>query len=455
MESYFLRVKIFSRGRGSSATKSAAYRAGERIRDERTSAVHDYTDRTDVLHAEIVLPAEYDQRVDMDWARNRSTLWNSVEHAGRHCNSRLAREVLVLLPAALTPTRRTDLIRAFSRELAERYRAAVDFALHAPRASADQRHHHAHLLMTARQVGPDGLGARTILELSGTERHERGLGPSKEDLLWIRKRWAEVANEALRSAGVSARIDHRSYQDQGIDREPKPFLPRTVFYGARHSSGIARVQDEIQARYRERVEARLKGPQELARVMERQRAEGLERAIRTTAGKETPKAIPNGALTREQLNEKRRARDQLHRQEINRKQRERRRANAEEVNRKQREYLQRRRGQEKERAAHLPGQAVKSTSAEKTSVAARVPGEVAESTSAEQSVKNWLAYRAREKPTAAPDPVNEWLAFREAQRPATSATAAEDRSAKPGRKPRARIGEAEKDHPGTKNDHTL
>jgi hypothetical protein len=64
MESYFLRVKVFSRGRGSSATKSAAYRAGERIRDERTSAVHDYTDRTDVLHAEIVLPAEYDQLAD-------------------------------------------------------------------------------------------------------------------------------------------------------------------------------------------------------------------------------------------------------------------------------------------------------------------------------------------------------------------------------------------------------
>src|ERR1700704_542948 len=219
MAVYFLHVKIFSRANGSRATEAAAYRAGERIHDERTTDSYNYSSRRDVAHKEIVLPSDIAEREDMNWARDRSALWNAAEHAGRRRNSRLAREVLVLLPPELNPAQRTRLGRGFSQELADRYRGSVDFAVHEPRAGSDERHHHAHILMTTRQVTAQGLGARTTLELSGTERHERGLGPSRDDLLFIRERWAQVANEALREGGLSARVDHRSYKDQGIDRE--------------------------------------------------------------------------------------------------------------------------------------------------------------------------------------------------------------------------------------------
>ena len=188
MASYFLQVKIFSRGKGSSTTRAAAYRSGERIRDERSCAVHDYTDRTDVAHAEIVLPAEYAGHTDMEWALNRQVLWNAVQQSGRRWDARLAREVLVHLPPEMSRAQRVTLVRRLSHELADRYHSAVDFSVHEPRPQADERHHHAHILMTSRQVGPGGIGARTTLELSGRERHERGLGPSKEDLLWLRVR---------------------------------------------------------------------------------------------------------------------------------------------------------------------------------------------------------------------------------------------------------------------------
>jgi hypothetical protein len=55
------------------------------------------------------------------------------------------------------------------------------------------------------------------------------LGPSKDDFLWIRERWAQVTNEALREAGLAVRVDHRSYKTQGIDREPQPMMPRAIF----------------------------------------------------------------------------------------------------------------------------------------------------------------------------------------------------------------------------------
>src|ERR1700693_4836870 len=104
MPSYFLHVKTFARGQGSTVNKAAAYRAGERIRDERTSAVYDHTGRVDVAHAEIVLPSAVADRVDMEWALDRSRLWNAAEHSGRQWNSRLAREDLVHVPPELTST---------------------------------------------------------------------------------------------------------------------------------------------------------------------------------------------------------------------------------------------------------------------------------------------------------------------------------------------------------------
>ena len=89
MATYFLRARHLSRGKGARATRAAAYRAGERIRDERTSEVYDYTDRRDVAYKEVVLPADLAGRADMAWTQDRSTLWNAMEHAGLRRNSRV------------------------------------------------------------------------------------------------------------------------------------------------------------------------------------------------------------------------------------------------------------------------------------------------------------------------------------------------------------------------------
>jgi hypothetical protein len=82
---------VFSRGKGSRVTRAAAYRAGERIRDERTGEVYNYSGREDVLHKEIVLASELAGRTDTSWARERAALWNAAEHAGGRRNARLAR----------------------------------------------------------------------------------------------------------------------------------------------------------------------------------------------------------------------------------------------------------------------------------------------------------------------------------------------------------------------------
>ena len=415
MAQYFLHVKTFGRGRGSSVTKAAAYRAGERIKDEGLGAVHDYTERTDVVHAEILLPSEHAGKPEMEWALDRAVLWNAVQGSGRQRNSRLAREVLVLLPGELTRGQRLELVRGFSQGLADRYGGAVDFSLHAPRATADERHHHAHILMTCRQVGPDGIGARTHLELSGTERHERGLPPSKDELLWMREGWATAANQALRDAGLAARIDHRSYAAQGIDREPQARIPPPILYAERRLGTTTAAGDAIRARHRERVEARQKGPDELARVVQRQKAEGRQRMAQRADRSPGEELKPRGAVTREELRERRREYLKANAAEINRKQRERRRANAAEVNRKQREYLQKRKTQKLERGRPLSPSYSRSRAPRKSA--------------ADDAVKQWLAYRERQSKSPEQSAVDQWRAYRESHAPEGATLAApRDRS---------------------------
>jgi len=457
---YFLNLTTFGRSGGSSAVSAAAYRAGERIRDERSGKTYDHSDRQDVMHKEIILPDQF-VADDMGWAKDRANLWNTAEAAETRKNARVAREYLVALPAELPQEHRLSLVRGFSRELVERYRFAVDVTIHAPRdfPGSDPRNFHAHLLMTTREVSPDGIGSRTTLELVGRERHLRGLGPSRDEYLSIRERWANLTNDALREAGLTARVDHRSLKHQGIDREPVPTIPEKVFYAERQQ-GPSAAGDAIRARHRERVEARLKGGDELARVLEKQKRELKERALDDFKRRDAqPKQIRWSSLTRAERNELRRtqyeARRAIERQdpvgearrreqarqwyhaarnrnpeavrerqrqwrrsnadEVNRKQREYRKANADELNRKRREYWRdhtdeaNRKQRDYRRAARVQD----NPSSSPTSLAM-------------ESAKKWLEYRETHGPgPTAEESARNWLAYREKQQlpePAQSAS---------------------------------
>ncbi|PMY01019.1 hypothetical protein C1Y22_36800, partial [Pseudomonas sp. MPR-R2A5] len=67
-----------------------------------------------------------------DWARDRATLWNHAEAVERNWNARVAREYTIALPHELGSDARILLARGFAQSLADRYRTAVDLAVHAP-----------------------------------------------------------------------------------------------------------------------------------------------------------------------------------------------------------------------------------------------------------------------------------------------------------------------------------
>ncbi|MBY5415844.1 Ti-type conjugative transfer relaxase TraA [Rhizobium leguminosarum] len=216
MAIYHLSMKPIARSGGRSAVASAAYRAAERLTNERDGLTHDFSNRTGVEHAEIVLPA----RSSAHWAMKRSTLWNAAERAEKRSDARIAREFEVALPHELSSDQRLALTRAFAEDLANRYGAAVDFAIHRPGEGSDIRNSHAHLMMTTRQVTETGLGDKTLLERENRWLLANHLPPSQLQLKDLRQAWEHLANTHLERAGLDIRIDNRSHLEAGITIEP-------------------------------------------------------------------------------------------------------------------------------------------------------------------------------------------------------------------------------------------
>jgi len=234
-----------------------------------------------------------------------------------------------------------------------------------------------------------------------------GLGPSKNEFLLIRERWAQITNEALYAAGLDLRIDHRSLKARGIDREPALHIPHKIFCIERHTGMPSQVGEAIRASYRERVEAGLKGPDELARVMQRQRESARERAIeRARSRSARAKGIRSAFYTAEErlemgrrlykpteaLREKRRAYRLKNAELISQKAREARpRASPSPEQRSAQRWLE-----WKEKHKELTQQ--KTQALERARERLKQHGSrLTPELTADDSVRKWLAYREREK----------------------------------------------------------
>ncbi|TBG55406.1 Ti-type conjugative transfer relaxase TraA, partial [Rhizobium leguminosarum] len=238
MAIYHLSMKPIARSGGRSAVASAAYRAAERLTNERDGLTHDFSNRTGVEHAEIVLPA----RSSAYWAMKRSALWNAAERAEKRSDARIAREFEIALPHELSSDQRLALTRAFALHLANRYGAAVDFAIHRPGEGSDIRNSHAHLMMTTRQVTEAGLGDKTLLERENRWLLANHLPPSQLQLKDLRQAWEHLANTHLERAGLDIRIDNRSHLEAGITIEPTEHVGVHATEINRQGGAVSRVR---------------------------------------------------------------------------------------------------------------------------------------------------------------------------------------------------------------------
>ncbi len=147
------------------------------------------------------------------------------------------------------------------------------------------------------------LGEKSDLELSDTKRKTRGLGRAAEEIESIRGLWAGLQNQALEQAREAARVDHRSFERQGLAVSPTQHLgpaaaaqerrgvetergDRNRAVRAEREAGAALVlaradlhQERMEQRERQARLAVKPEDEGLARAVEADRRERLEHAV--------------------------------------------------------------------------------------------------------------------------------------------------------------------------------
>ena len=221
---------IVSRNKGQSAVEHAAYRSGEKLYLDREGETFDYTRKKGVLYSEVMLA----DHAPAEW-KDRQTLWNAVEDFEKKNDAQLARSIEFSLPFELSLEE--DI--ALCKEVAEVYRKkgmCVDFCIHAP--DKGNKNIHCHMMLTMRPINIDGTFVKHkchreyVLDKNGqkiplkngkdykTKKVNVVDWDDKENMEKWRAAYAELMEKYLKNHGLDVKVEHRSFEKQGIHRIP-------------------------------------------------------------------------------------------------------------------------------------------------------------------------------------------------------------------------------------------
>ncbi|WP_424973309.1 MobA/MobL family protein [Dinoroseobacter sp. S76] len=144
---------------------------------------------------------------------NEARAWMNRAELSDRKNARVIDKVRIALPRELSSEQRMQLVQDFAQDLTGN-RVAWFAAIHAE--GKDAHNPHCHLVIRDRDIET----GKRVLRLSDSPRDRSKAGLESKAVEWVRAKWEIHANAALERAGHEARIDRRSLEAQGIDREP-------------------------------------------------------------------------------------------------------------------------------------------------------------------------------------------------------------------------------------------
>ena len=236
-------AKQVQRSKGRSSVAAAAYRSAQRLVDERTGEIHDYTKKQGVEHSRVYVPDHAPE-----WAQDRATLWNACEAKENRSNSCTARELEIGFPSEFNAMQRREAGDKICQQLMERYGCAVDICYHAPNRDGDERNHHAHIMFTTRgfdENSKDGWQRTKYRDLNNDklEIDGRKTTRGKEEIRSLREFTAEQMNLIAERDRLNVRTEYLSFEERGIDREPTQHLG-AVANGMERSGKTSRIGDK-------------------------------------------------------------------------------------------------------------------------------------------------------------------------------------------------------------------
>lgn len=212
MAMFHVEVSPISRGRGMSIAQRLSYVSGTSLVDCFTGKTYS-KERDDVRFCQIYQPSPAPEKF-----YELQALADALDRAETRKDSRTGRELVCSLPNELHIEDWVEIVEQFIDEDVLCHRLCAVAAIHSGRnAENPQKNNpHAHLIISTRAVSADGF--------SGWKDRQRD---KLEYLVRCREQWAHLQNLAFERNGLEIRLDHRSYREQGIDREPRKHLSRT------------------------------------------------------------------------------------------------------------------------------------------------------------------------------------------------------------------------------------
>ena len=198
----------------------------------------------DLVHSEITLPPN----APKEYA-DRATLWNAVELSEKGQKSQLARMLKASLPNEWSYELAEEVVRDYVQRNFVDKGMCADWAIHDSENDKGQRNLHIHVLLTMRPLtenGEWGAKQKKIYDLDENGERipviDKKTGQQKVDKrnrkqwkchtadstdwnskdnakIW-RKDLADTINATNEQLGIAVHWEHRSFKEQGIDREP-------------------------------------------------------------------------------------------------------------------------------------------------------------------------------------------------------------------------------------------
>lgn len=164
---------------------------------------------------------------------NPQKFWQASDIYER-ANARVCTEIVFALPRELNLEQQQELVQSFinSTVNSERNKLPYSFAIHNDKANNNP---HCHLIFSERQLDGIERSEEQFFKRANSKNAELGGTKKTADfrdrdfIKAVRKTWSEQANFSLEKHGHTARIDERSYQEQGIDKEPRARLDRVTW----------------------------------------------------------------------------------------------------------------------------------------------------------------------------------------------------------------------------------
>lgn len=237
MAIYHCSISNVSRAKGSSSCATLSYISAKKIYEERTAQTYNYGREERVLKVGTILPEYAPEEFE-----NPAVLFNAIENYEKAENARTAKKIEIALPREFDLEKQEETVEAYIRENLTKEGYCATYAIHNDK---ENNNPHAHILVVNRQITLKGeWSSKRKMEYALNERGQRiprldENGQQKTDkngrkqwvrinteqnpldkkefLQKLRKGWADECNRYL---AAEQQIDHRSYQERGIDQIP-------------------------------------------------------------------------------------------------------------------------------------------------------------------------------------------------------------------------------------------